>query len=200
MLPRPIEEAAKKISSLPSIGGRQAIRLVFYLIKKGPETIKELQGALLALSEKIAICDLCFLPFEKNGGDLCPICKDNSRNKKIICVVEKETDLISMEKTGKFKGLYYILGGAISPLDQESSKSIRLTQLVQRIKNSKEKIEELIIATNPTSSGTLTAMYVERETKDLVLKITHLGRGLPTGGEIEFADEETLTNAIENRK
>ncbi len=203
VLPKPIEDAIKLFSSLPQIGGRVAIRLVFYLIRKGPSAMLQFQNTISKLSTEIAICELCFIPFQKNNSKICPICADPLRNKKTICVVEKETDFLSIEKTGKFKGIYHILGGTISPLDPESYKTIRVGELVLRIKkmlNTKDKIEELIIATNPTSAGTLTAMYVERETKNLVPKIAYLGRGLPAGGEIEFSDEETLTNAIENRR
>lgn len=154
------------------------------------------------LSKNVKICPQCFYTAlnGENGDDVCDICKDKSRNPETICVVEKETDLISLEKTKKYRGLYHVLSGQISPLDPESYKQIRIKELLGRLKKNDERIKEIILATNPTLEGDLTARYLERILKPFDLKITRLGRGLPTGGDIEFADPDTLGNALEQRK
>ncbi len=198
-LPKPIEDFVKLLSGFPSIGQRQATRLAFYLINK-KEKIKEFSQVIQNLDKEISVCQECFMPFydPKKSKNLCPICSDSRRNKQIICVVEKETDLLSIENARQFNGVYHILGGSISAINPESHKKLRINSLIRRIK--KNKVKEVIIATNPTTSGDLTAMFVERKLKDLNVKITRLGRGLPTGGEIEFADPETLSSAFKRRE
>lgn len=203
MYPDPIQKFIEKFSKLPSVGPRQAARFAFYLLKQGKKEIEEYGRLLLDLSQSIKICPICFytaLNSGNNNEDLCDICKDKSRNSEMICVVEKETDLISLEKTKKYHGLYHILGGQISPLEPESYKQIRIKELLERVKKSSGRIKEIILATNPTVEGDLTARYLERVLKPFNLKITRLGRGLPTGGDIEFADPDTLGNALEQRK
>ena len=200
MIPKPILKFVEIFSKLPSIGQRQAFRLAFYLVRKreiNQELIKILEG----LDKDLKICSQCFIPFEKNGKEICPICDNPSRKKDLICIVEKEIDAFSIEKTKKFLGTYHILGNLINPNDPLSYQSLKLDVLEKRIKNLPQKIaEEIIIALNPTTEGDLTAMFLERKLKNLAKKITRLGRGLPTGGELEFADEETIEGALENRR
>ena len=187
-------------SKLPSIGQRQATRLAFYLARKY-DLSKNINSAIETIANDLKICSQCFLPFEKNGNNLCPICSDQKRNQTIICLVEKEIDAFSIEKTKNFIGTYHILGRLIDPSDQRSYDALNMNVLEERIKNMPgEKAEEIIIAVNPTTEGDLTAMYLERRLKDLSKKITRLGRGIPTGGELEFADEETISGAFSNRK
>ncbi len=187
-------------SKLPSIGQRQATRLAFYLARKN-DLSKNINSAIETIANDLKICSQCFLPFEKNGNNLCPICSDQKRNQTIICLVEKEIDAFSIEKTKNFIGTYHILGRLIDPSDQRSYDALNMNVLEERIKNMPgEKAEEIIIAVNPTTEGDLTAMYLERRLKDLSKKITRLGRGIPTGGELEFADEETISGAFSNRK
>jgi recombination protein RecR len=198
--PKPIQKFVEIFSKLPSIGQRQATRLAFYLARKN-DLSKNINSAIQTIAEDLKICEQCFLPFEKNGNTLCLICSDKKRNQSIICLVEKEIDAFSVEKTKTFTGTYHILGKLIDPSDQKSYDALNMNVLDERIKKLPEKIaEEIIIAVNPTTEGDLTAMYLERRLKDLTKKITRLGRGIPTGGELEFADNETISGAFNNRK
>ena len=199
MYPLSIKNLIEVISRLPSIGKRQAFRLVFYLIRHN-EIRHELILKLNDLNKNIKICHQCFLPFE-GANNLCDICSNPKRLSNIICIVEKEIDVFSIEQTRLFSGTYHILGHLINPSDINSYNTLRLDVLEKRIKNLPEKIaEEIIIAVNPTTEGDLTAMYLERKLKNLAKKITRIGRGIPTGGEIEFADEETIKNSLFNRR
>jgi recombination protein RecR len=207
------EKLIKIFSKFPTVGPRTAARFVFFLIQKPKEEIDELINAISELKNKVKICSFCFNPFEpssettgKGEGELCEICSDNMRNKTLLCIVEKETDLISFEKTKKYKGLYFILGGTVSGLKKSDFEKLRINALEERIKSHPE-IEEIIIAFNPTTEGEATALYLERFLKPLaspaggrLIKITRLGRGLPMGAELEYADEETLGAALEGRK
>jgi len=198
MYPNSIKNLVEILSQLPSIGKRQALRLVFYLIRN-KEIRRQFLLKLTELEKNVKTCNQCFLPFE-NSGNLCNICSNPSRSQDIICIVEKETDVFSIEQTNFFKGTYHILGHLIDPSNIESYNTIRLDILEKRIKKLPHHLaEEILIAVNPTTEGDLTAMYLERKLKNLAKKITRIGRGLPTGGEIEFADEETLKNALFNR-
>ncbi len=172
--------------------------MVFNIISK---EIKELLNSILELRKSVKICKLCFNPFQAEGT-LCEICSDPGRDKTLLCIIEKETDLISLEKTKKYKGLYFILGGTVSRLKKENIKKLRIQELEERLKTSPE-IQEIILAINPTTEGEATALYLERLLKKNLptsKQITRLGRGLPFGGELEYADQETLVSALENRR
>lgn len=196
----------------PTVGPRTAQRFIFYLIKLPEKEFNNFIKALSELKKNIKICSFCFNPFEeKTNESLCPICRDHSRNRKVLCLVERESDLLAIEKTKKYKGLYFILGGNVSSLKKENIEKLKIEELKRRIKNPSNFIlncpnfEEIIIATNLTSEGESTALLLERKLKEneLIgkgLKITRLGRGLPIGGELEYADEDTLSSAFENRK
>jgi recombination protein RecR len=201
MHPPSIQKLINLFSKFPSIGPKTAARFVFYLLKMEEKEIKELVNAISEMKEKVRLCDSCFKPFEDelNKNKLCEICKDPRRNKAIICLVENETDLISIEKTKKYQGLYFILGGNVSALRKADFKKLRTEELLQKIKNSNPP-QEIIIALNPTIDGEATILYLERKLKPFNLKITRLGRGLPVGGEMEYADQETLASALENRR
>ncbi len=216
-LPKPIQNFIKIFSQIPGIGPRQAMRLAFWLLHQPQTKQTEFSNAFTNLSTKIKLCVYCFLPFEqkdkdylvshsaRNNETLCEICRNPQRDHSIICVVEKETDLISIEKTNKYKGVYHILGGLLSDIDENKKREINIIPLIERIKKSfknKKPIKEIILALSPTSEGNLTTYYLEKTIKDLKLsiKITKLARGLPHGGEVEFADSETLINALEGRK
>ncbi|GAI35573.1 unnamed protein product, partial [marine sediment metagenome] len=172
---------------------------VFYLMKISKEEVEELINSISNLKKTVKICSFCFNPFE-GEGELCKICSDSSRDRTLLCIVEKETDLITLEKTKKYKGLYFILGGTVSTFKKKDVEKLRTKELVDRIKNQKDLIKEIIIATNPTTEGDATALCLERLLKPLNKKITRLGRGLPVGAELEYADEETLGAAFEGRK
>lgn len=220
-LPKPIKDFINIFSKLPGVGPRQTTRLAFWLLHQKKELQNDFYCTFTNLFSKTQVCPNCFFVSEKeqekNSSDdkLCKICKDSQRDLSIICVVEKETDLLSIEKTNKYRGTYHILGGLISeigvplkgvPIKGEDKKlELTLPQLLLRIKKSarsKPLIKEVILALNQTSEGNLTTYCLEKSIKDLKLniKVTKLARGLPQGGEVEFADAETLINAFEGRK
>jgi len=209
-LPKPIKDFVQVFSQLPGIGPRQTTRLAFWLLHQKKEIQHTFYRAFTSLFSQTQICPNCFFISEKEvpgqqEDKLCKICRDKQRDQTIICVVEKETDLISIENTNKYRGLYHILGGLISEIDENKKQRLTVNQLLARIKKSAGtplKVKEVILALNPTSEGNLTTYCIEKAVKELNLdiKITKLGRGLPQGGEVEFADAETLVNALEGRK
>jgi recombination protein RecR len=192
VFPRAFKKLIENFSALPSIGPKMAERLVLYLFKQDKAKLAEFAENLLAI-QQLGFCRQCFNIAEK---DLCEICQDAKRDPKIICVVEEPLDIISIEKTRAFNGFYHVLGGVIS-LSRETVP-LKINELVKRI--TKEGITEVIIATNPTTEGDTTALYLKNQIKGLPVKITRLGRGLSTGGDIEYADEITLSSALSNRK
>jgi recombination protein RecR len=198
MQPKSVQRLIEIFSKFPTIGPRTAARFVFYLIGLKKEEITELTTALSELKKNIKICSFCFNPFE-GQGNLCEICSNNSRDKSTLCIVEKETDLNSIEKTKKYHGRYFILGGTISRLKKSDIEKLKIRELELIIRQDRE-IKEVIIAINPTSDGEATSLYLERLLSPYGKRITRLGRGLPVGGELEYADEETLSSAFENRK
>ena len=196
-----IQKLIDLFSKFPTVGPRTASRFVFYLMKKDKKEIEELISAILELKKNIRLCQFCFNPFEGASPEekFCKICSNPIREKSLLCLVEKETDLTSIEKTKKYKGLYFILGGPIKAIRKEEMKKLRIEELKERLKNHPE-IKEIILALNPTPEGQAVILYLERLLKPLNKKITHLARGLPVGGELEYADEETLSSALESRR
>ena len=197
MYPKTIQKLIEIFSKFPTVGQRTATRFVFYLIKRDKKEIEELSRAILDLKEKVKFCKNCFKPFE-GEGEVCEICSDKTRDRSLLCIVEKETDLEAIEKTKKYKGLYFVLGGPVSAIKKEELKKLRIKELEERVKD--KKIKEIIIATSLTTEGEALALFLERKLKNSGKKITRLGKGLPTGGELEYADEETLGAAFESRK
>jgi len=198
MYPPAIQKLIDLFSKFPTVGPRTAARFVFYLMKLSEEEIKNLVSSISDLRKTIKICKFCFNPFQ-GEGELCSICSNPGRDRTLLCIIEKETDLTPIEKTKKYKGLYLILGGTVSTLKKANIEKLRVKELAERVKAHPE-IKEIIIATNPTTEGEATALYLERLLKPLNKKITRLGRGLPVGAELEYADEETLGSALEGRK
>ncbi len=209
LFPDSIKKFINIFSELPSIGPRQATRLAFYLISGGKGRLEEFSKSIADL-KNIKICSDCFFVYSdtdrnrqntnSNGKNLCNMCLDKNRNKKIIMIVEKETDLISIERTKKFKGRYLVLGDLKKGGILESDQKLRLANLKVFItKEIGGSADEIIIATNPTTYGDLNAMIIQKELEGYAKKFSRLGRGIPTGGEIEFADEETLEQALERR-
>lgn len=197
MLPEPIKKFIEIFSVLPGIGIRQATRLAFKLINSGQNKIEETAEAVSDL-KYLKICAQCFF-VHQNKDNLCDICRDSNRRQNIIAIVEKETDLISLERTRKFNGRYLVLGELTKTGVLESIQKLRLNHLKNWIKKEFGQAEEIIIAINPTTFGDLNASMITKELSPFAKKITRLGRGIPTGGEIEFADEETLGSALERR-
>lgn len=209
MYPQPIQQLIDLFSRFPGIGPRQATRFAFFILKEHNPFIPELIGALKEMEEKIGICKSCFRAMERENESVnhCLFCRDPKRDASAIAIIEKESDMQNMEQTGAYHGLYHILGGVISPLDPESPKRIRLKELYARIETTlKERDKcEVILATNPTTEGDTTALYIERIISPLKetcpgLVISRLGRGLSLGSELEYADEVTIKNALQNRK
>jgi len=197
MLPEPIKKFIEIFAELPGIGLRQATRLAFKLINSGKNKIDETAEAVSDL-KYLKICSQCFFVYA-GGNNLCNICADKNRLQNIIAIVEKETDLISLERTKKFKGRYLVLGELTKTGILDSVQKLRLNHLKSWIKKSFGEAEEIIIAINPTTFGDLNASIIAKELSGSAKKITRLGRGIPTGGEIEFADDETLGQALERR-
>lgn len=193
VFPRSFRKLIDNFASLPSVGPKMAERLVLHLFKQDKNKIDEFSENLAGLS-RLKSCKKCFNISE---GELCEFCRDKNRDKKTILAVEEPLDIIPIERTGVYKGLYHVLGGTIE-IPTDAKNDLKIAELLSRIK--KEKIKEVIIATNPTTEGDVTALYLKRKMQKLGIKISRLGRGLSTGGDIEYADEATLSEALTNRK
>ena len=199
MYPKPIQKLIEEFSKFPTVGVRTATRFALYTSKLDNKELKQLIEAIISAKKETKICSSCFCLFEPNKEeDLCTICLSNKRNKSILCIIEKESDLLAIEKANIYNGLYFILGGTLSPMRKSSIKNIKIRELLVKLKD--QSIKEVIIATNFTSEGEATALYLEKELKKYPIKITRLARGLPKGGELEYIDEETISSAIEGRK
>ncbi len=202
MYPESLSRLIRLFSRFPTVGPRTATRFAFYCLNSSKEDVDELIETLKDVKKSIRLCNLCFRSISAEK-ELCSVCENKKRDHSIICVVEKETDLLSIEKTHEYEGIYFILGGSVSPL-KENFKKIRIEELRERIVNHKKfnlpKIKEVIIATNQNTEGEATAIYLQRILQELKIKTTRLGRGLPTGGEVEYTDEETLVFALRGRK
>ena len=197
-LPEPVQKVVDNLSDLPSIGPRQAVRLAFYLLGEKKESLRVLAESIDAL-RGIKTCERCFF-IHQNDGELCDICKNPARNQRVIMVVEKETDLLSLENTKKFTGRYFVCGPIPKTGFLETWQTSRLVSLKKFITEELGgQADEIIFAFNPTALGDLQAGRIMKELVLLAKKISRLGRGLPTGGEIEFADDETLGSALERR-
>ncbi|HAR99778.1 MAG: Recombination protein RecR [Candidatus Moranbacteria bacterium GW2011_GWC2_37_73] len=192
MYPKAFQKLIKNLASLPSVGPKMAERLVLFLFKQDIEKIRDFAENLLEI-KNMKICKRCFNIAE---AELCEYCKDERRDQHSICVVEEPLDIISLERTKAYTGLYHVLGGVIQVGD--SGAELKIPELISRIEN--EKITEVILATNPTTEGDATALYLKRKIQPLGIKITRLGRGLSTGADLEYADELTLSEALTNRK
>jgi recombination protein RecR len=192
LYPKSFQKLIENFSSLPSVGPKMAERLVLHLFKQSREKVQEFSENLENI-QHLKSCRRCFNIAEE---ELCEICKNKNRNPKTICVVEEPLDIISIEKTKVYSGLYHVLGGMI--YSDEKSAELKIPELLTRVKN--EKIEEVIIATNPTTEGDATAFYLKKKLQPLGVKISRLARGMATGGDIEYADEITLSSALTNRK
>jgi len=201
-----IQKLIDLFSKFPTVGPRTASRFVFYLMNKSKAEIEELINSISNLKKNVKICPLCFNSFEPSTssgqeGKFCEICSHPSRDKGLLCIVTNEIDLQALEGTKKYQGLYFVLGGTVSRLKKADIEKLRIKELQSRIKN--QEIREIILALNPTSEGEATRLYLERLIKNLPAfkgRVTRLGRGLPVGGELEYADQETLSSALESRK
>lgn len=190
----PISKLIHEFSKLPGIGNKSAQRLAMHILKMSNDDVKSLAHAIVEAKAKIKNCSLCF---NITSEDPCPICTDVKRDKSTICVVQESKDIMAIEKTRDYKGLYHVLQGAISPMDGIGPNEIRIKELILRLQ--KENIEEIIIATNPNIEGEATAMYLSKLIKPSGIKVTRIAHGIPVGGDLEYIDEVTLSKAIEGR-
>lgn len=198
-LPRSLRSLIESFEKLPGIGPKTAQRLAFYLLHVPQEQLDEFSESAQNLKKNTVLCSLCYNVAEK---DPCPVCLDQNRDKSTICVVEQPLDVLALEKTGTFKGLYHVLHGAISPLNNIGPDELYIKQLIDRLKLKIQPVSEIILAMNPNMEGEATAMYLQKQIKNQneEIKITRLGQGLPIGADLEYADEITLSRALEGRK
>ena len=195
ILARPIERLIDEFGRLPGVGPKTASRLTFYLLRAPEAQTKALAEALQELHQRTRFCEVCHNITEQSP---CPTCSDEGRDRSLICVVEEPLDAVAIERTREFKGLYHVLHGAISPADGIGPEDLRIAQLVDRVKQA--PVGEVLLATNPNLEGEATAMYIARLIGPLVGRVTRLARGLPVGADLEYADEVTLTRALEGRR
>lgn len=193
-IPHPVQALIDEFSRLPGIGPKTASRLTYFLLRQPAEQTHALAEALATLKEQIRFCSVCFNMTE---SDPCPLCNDAQRDAASLCVVEEPLDVIAIERTRSFRGRYHVLHGAISPVDDIGPDDLRIKELLSRLRDG--KLKEVIIATNPSYEGEATAMYLHKQIAPLGLKVTRLARGLPVGGDLEYADETTLARALEGR-
>jgi len=190
-----INKLIQELNKLPGIGPKSAQRLAFYLLRASEEQTNLLAEAILSLKKKITLCSICFNVTE---SDPCAICRSDKRERSQICIVEQPQDILALEHTGIYHGLYHVLHGAISPTQGVGTDDIRINELVNRLQDG--SVKEIILATNPNLEGEQTALYLSRLISPLGIKVTRLARGLPFGTELEYADDVTLTRAIEGRQ
>lgn len=193
--PSPVARLVEEFSKLPGIGSKTAQRLAFFVLNMPEREVRNLAQAIVEAKMKISYCTVCG---NLTDIDPCFICKNTSRDSSIICVVEGPRDVIAMERTREFKGLYHVLHGAISPMEGRGPDDIKIKELLQRL--SKGGVEEVIVATNSNVEGEATSMYLSKIIRPLGVKVTRIAHGLPVGGDLEYADEVTLTKALEGRR
>ena len=195
--PKPLARMVSEFEKLPGIGPKSAQRLAFHVMRLPEEETRALADALVALKGSIKFCNLCH---NYSEGDLCDICADPRRDHSSLCVVAEPRDLIAMEKTGEFKGVYHVLQGVISPLDGVGVDKLHLKDLEQRVADGNPPVEEVILATNPTVEGDTTSMYIAHRLKPLGTKVTRIAHGMPVGGDLDYADQATIIQAFEFRR
>lgn len=191
----PLARLIAELNKLPGIGPKSAQRLAYHLLRSPEEEAKALAEAILAVKERVKLCSVCF---NTTDSDLCSICKDSGRDRSKICVVEKPSDVVALERTGKHKGLYHVLHGTINPSRGVGPEQLKIEALVSRLRSG--AVGEVIIATNPNVESETTALYLQKIVKPLGIRVTRLARGLPFGAELEYADDLTLAQALENRQ
>lgn len=193
--PEPIAKLIDAFSRLPGIGPKTAARLAFYVLRMKEEDVIDFAKALVNVKRNLTYCSVCC---NITDTDPCRICSDKSRDISVICVVQEPKDLVAMERTREYSGHYHVLNGAISPMDGVGPDDIRIAELLRRLGD--ERVQEMILATNPNIEGEATAMYLSRLVKPFGIKVTRIAHGLPVGGDLEYADEVTLSRALEGRR
>jgi recombination protein RecR len=195
MTPDPLNRLVAELAKLPGIGEKTAQRLAFHILRQPDELALGLSQALVELKKKVRLCVRCCGLTEL---ELCPLCQDGRREERVLCVVEGVADQLAIERTREFKGRYHVLHGVLSPLEGVGPEQLRVKELLGRLQS--EKVEEVIVATNPDVEGEATALYLQRLLKPLGLKVSRIAQGLPMGGDLEFADQATLARALSGRR
>jgi recombination protein RecR len=193
--PEPIAKLIDAFTRLPGIGPKTAARLAFHVLRMQEDNVIDFAKALVSVKRNLSYCSVCC---NITDTDPCRICQDKNRDQSVICVVQESKDLVAMERTKEFNGYYHVLQGAISPMEGIGPDQIRIAELLQRL--SDERVQELILATNPNIEGEATAMYLSRLVKPFGIRVTRIAHGLPVGGDLEYADEVTLSKALEGRR
>ncbi|HEY7937517.1 MAG TPA: recombination mediator RecR [Candidatus Limnocylindrales bacterium] len=196
----PVARLIEAFSRLPGIGPKTAQRLTFHLLRAPDAESRQLAAALIAVRDEVVFCDLCF---NISDAPLCPLCRDPGRDARRLCVVEEPLDVLALERTGEFKGLYHVLHGAISPIDGIGPDRLRIRELLGRVEEAfaaGSPFEEVILATNPTLEGEATAMFLDERLDGRVGVVSRIARGIPVGGDLEYADEVTLIRALQGRR
>ncbi len=191
----PVARLIEEFHKLPGIGPKNAQRLAYFLVRTPSEDAQSLAEAIVAVKERIVLCSVCQNITEQ---DPCALCLDQRRERTRLCVVEEPLDILALERSRAYQGLYHVLHGAISPINGVGPEHLRINELLRRLQG--EDVEEVILATNPNMEGEATAMYLHRLVRPLALRVTRLARGLPSGGDLEFADDVTLARALEGRQ
>lgn len=197
ILPAPVQKMIQALSRLPGIGPKTASRLTFYLLTAPDNLAEDLADALRELRTGIAYCQVCF-NITSAGQRECEICSSSERDGRQVCVVEEPLDVIALERTGAYQGHYHVLHGALSPIEGVGPEDLRIRELIERVRSG--KVEEIILATNPSMEGDATAMYLQQQLARYSLRVTRLARGLPVGGDLEYADQNTLLRALMGRQ
>ena len=197
MFSPPVNRLITELSKLPGIGQRTAQRLAFHILRVPEQDALGLSAAIKEVKERIGLCEVCFNLAE---GPRCPICQDERRDRSVICVVEEPADVVPIERTHEYRGLYHVLGGALSPIDGVDPENLKITELVERVRDG--DIAEVVIATNPTTSGEATGFFIAEALRALgkEVAVTRLASGLPVGADLEYADEITLGKALSGRR
>jgi recombination protein RecR len=190
-----IDELATELSRLPGIGKKTALRLTYHLLRQPAAQGRRLAEALIALGERVRPCSQCFNLTEE---EVCPICRDPRRDAALLCVVEESSDISAIERAGEFRGRYHVLGGRLSPLDGVQPDDLTVAQLVERVRGG--EVREVILATNPSLEGEATALYVQRQLGGTPMAVTRIARGIPVGGDLEYADGVTIAQALTARR
>lgn len=197
VLPEPVQNLVDAFARLPGVGPKTASRLAFYLLRAPEDLSKSLADALIGIKQETSLCEMCF-NITRKGNQLCEICASETRDRDTLCIVEEPLDVLAIEKTGGYNGLYHVLHGVISPIEGIGPEDLKIKDLYERLK--KENIKEIILATNPSMEGDATAMYLHERLSPLDLRITRLALGLPVGGDLEYADQNTLLRAFAGRR
>jgi len=192
---KPLARLVGELEKLPGIGPKSAQRLAFHLLRIPADEARQLAASIMDVKERIGVCSVCF---NFTDQPVCDICRNDRRDRKVLCVVADPRDLLAMERTNEFTGLYHVLGGVISPMEGIGPEMLRMRELIERVQ--RDEVKEVILATNPTVEGDVTAMYVARLVKPFSVRVTKIAFGLPVGGDLDYADQATLIQALEGRR